>query len=68
MNEYYPDEIAEAIIAAAYNPNEEKPNKDELTEALYQLKAMAQNPYSSDYWRELYAALENLALYYPERI
>lgn len=63
--EYYPDEIAEAIIAAGNGHIE---HKEGITEALYQLKAMAENPYNSDYWRELYAALENLALYYPERI
>lgn len=31
--------------------------KDELTDAIYQVKAMAENPYNSDYWRILYNVL-----------
>ena len=33
---------------------------NELTEALYQLKAMAQNEYNADYWRTLWNALQML--------
>ena len=30
---------------------------EELLNALYQVKATAQNPYNSDYWRVLYNVL-----------
>ena len=35
--------------------------KDELTDAIYQVKAMAENPYNSDHWRILYNVLLKVA-------
>ena len=32
----------------------------DLSEAIYQLKAMAQNEYNADYWRTLWNALQML--------
>ena len=34
--------------------------ESELQDAIYQLKAIAENPYNSDYWRVLWNALQNM--------
>lgn len=53
---YYGNEdITEKLLNIAEIKDEEI--KEELTEAIYQLKAMAENPYNSDYWRILYNVL-----------
>lgn len=58
-NQYYSvEDIAEKLQEQTNNSGEEI--KEELTEALYQLKAIAQNEYNSDCWRVLY----NILLYY----
>ncbi len=66
----YPDEIADALISAGANDYEKEnglvPDREELIEALYQLKATAENKYNSDYWRTLYTALSNLTRYFGE--
>jgi len=58
--DYYPDEIAETLCKLAF----EYPGDDtihEVEEALYQLKATAENPYNRDYYRILYRVLEKIA-------
>ena len=59
---YYDDieSVAEKLQEQTDNSGEEI--KEELTEALYQIKAMAQNDYNYDYWRVLY----NILLQYAE--
>lgn len=58
-NQYYSvEDIVEKLQEQTNNSDEEI--KEELTEALYQLKAMAQNEYNRDCWRILY----NILLYY----
>lgn len=64
--EKYPDEIAEILYNLSEDMDaqdyEEEKEKEiaELEEALYQLRAMAQNEYNKDYWRTLWNALQNL--------
>jgi len=36
-------------------------DEKQLTEALYQLKAIAENKYNSEYWLVLYKALSDIA-------
>lgn len=52
---YGSEDITEKLLNIAEIKDEEI--KEELTEAIYQLKAMAENPYNSDYWRILYNVL-----------
>ena len=54
----YPEDIARALCAAV-GMTEESEIKD-CTDALYQLKAIAQNEYNSDFYRTFYAALSKL--------
>ena len=60
----YPDEIAEALVELiARTPkgsDETEPDAQALTDCIYDLKYTAENPYNSDYWRELYRALSFL--------
>ena len=60
---YYPGEIAEAIFKAASDddPVEHTKEIEEMTDALYQLKAIAENKYNSEYYRTLYKYLYKLA-------
>ncbi len=64
--EKYPDEIAKILYNLSEDMDaqdyEEEKEKEiaELEEALYQLRAMAQNEYNKDYWRTLWNALQNL--------
>lgn len=60
---YYPGEIAEAIFKAASDddPEEHAKEIEEMTDALYQLKAIAENKYNSEYYRTLYKYLYKLA-------
>lgn len=57
--EIYPDEIAQTLCnLASENPDEQTVNDCE--EAIYQLAAIAENPYNSDYYRTLYKVLEEI--------
>ena len=49
-------DIAEKLIELA-NMEDDGKLGEELLNALYQVKATAQNPYNSDYWRVLYNVL-----------
>lgn len=52
---YVSEDITEKLLNIAEIKDEEI--KEELTEAIYQLKAIAENPYNFDYWRILYNVL-----------
>lgn len=57
--EYHPQEIAETLCKLAYD----KPDKElvkECIKAVYELKAIAENPYNSDYYRTFYSLLEQI--------
>lgn len=63
--ESYPCEIAEKLIELSkdmdfldYEDNEKI--KSELENALYYLKAVAENEYDQEYFRTFYKVLENL--------
>ncbi len=56
---YYPNEIAETLCKLSGEAVTEKVI-EECTETLYQLKAIAENPYNSDYYRTLYKVLEKV--------
>lgn len=48
----YPSDIAEnLIILSGSEESDNEEYKEGIKEALYQLKAMAQNEYNCDYWR-----------------
>lgn len=49
-------DIAEKLIELS-NLDDDGKLGEELLNALYQIKAMAQNPYNSDYYRVLYNVL-----------
>lgn len=50
----YPSDIAENLITlSGSEENDNEEYKEGIKEALYQLKAMAQNEYNYDYWRML---------------
>lgn len=56
VSSYYDgDDIAENLLNIAEIKDENI--REELAEAIYQLEAMAQNPYNSDCWRILYNVL-----------
>lgn len=52
-------DISEKLIALS--GTEDGEIAEELTEAIYQLKAMAENPYNADRWRILYNVLLKIA-------
>ena len=58
--EIYPDEIAQTLCNIASENPDEQTVKD-CEEAIYQLAAIAENPYNSDYYRTLYRVLEEIA-------
>lgn len=56
---YYPDDITTALINCGsnqYTPEQVK----QIVDALYQLQAIAENPYNSDYYRVFYRLLEDI--------
>lgn len=52
------DNISKSIIELSELPDE---ISDQLTDALYEIQAIAQNEYNKDYWRVLYNALIRLS-------
>lgn len=56
---YHPIDIAEAFEDFVFTDEE----KAGLEEALYQLKAINDNPYNSEYWRILYRVIGDVADY-----
>lgn len=54
---YYPEEIAEALVKATETGSN---NKADLEDAIYYLKCDAENPYNRDCFRVLYRTLEKL--------
>lgn len=60
-NNYYPSEIANRLCNfSECSVDEGIRIESELQDAIYQLKAIAENPYNSDYWRVLWNALQNM--------
>lgn len=59
------EDIAKALIANAYgdmgDETDAKKQRIEVEEALYYLKACAQNPYNKGYFREFYDLLDQIA-------
>ena len=53
---YYPGEIAEAIFKAASDDDPEEHTKEieEMTDALYQLKAIAENKYITERYTNIF--------------
>lgn len=59
---FYPTEVADDLLAFTYCPRDEKQKLSaQLTDAMYNLMANAQNEYNSDYWRVLWNVLQNVA-------
>lgn len=56
--EYYPDEIANALLRHTNMSKEEA--IDDVTGALYDIKAICENRYNSEYWRTFWKVLEAL--------
>lgn len=68
----YPDDIADMLVneitelcsMGALDETMDSENsehlKADLTECLYQIKAIAENPYNSDYWRTFYKVLSDI--------
>ena len=50
------NDVAEELVEMSNLPDDGELSK-ELAEALYQIRATAQNPYNSDYYRVLYNIL-----------
>lgn len=62
-NYNHPSEISEALykLITVHGESETEPAAlEELENAIYNLQAMAENPYNSEYWRTLYKALSGL--------
>lgn len=55
---YYPDEITSAICEKIGETNPAK--KSDIENAVYNLKAICENEYNSDFYRVFYKALEKL--------
>ena len=55
--EYYPWDVAAALVELGGGNNK---TVDELTNALYHIKALCENEYNSDYWRVFYKTLEEI--------
>lgn len=56
-NEADNTDIEDIARAIQYQGNLDEDCTDDLVNALYQLKAMAQNSYNFDYWRTMFNAL-----------
>lgn len=56
VSDYDCNDIAEKLIELS-NLEEDGELCEELMNALYQIKAIAQNPYNADYYRVLYNVL-----------
>lgn len=55
---YHPTEIVDALCEILHIENEAV--KKDLEEAMYQLLAIVENPYNSDFYRTMYMVLESL--------
>lgn len=60
--EIYPDEIAQTLCNIASENPDEQTVKD-CEEAIYQLAAIAENPYNNECWSVLWKVLQNLTNY-----
>ena len=60
-NEYYPQEIADALLmhsGLALTDKERTAFREDLENALYDLMAIAQNEYNHDFWRVFWNILQ----------
>ena len=67
MDNYSPDGMAENLYnlccdmdKSDYDDTKDKIISD-ITDAIYNIKAIAQNQYNSDYWRTFYSCLQSIA-------
>ena len=62
---YTTDEITEKLcgLAEGYNGEPDEQTVKETEYALYQLKAMAENPYNNECWNTLWKVLQNITKY-----
>ena len=61
--DYFPEEIARALVCLSsisenMTENDEKSTVEACENALYQLMAIAENPYNSDFFRTMWNVLE----------
>lgn len=63
--DYSIDTITEQLcrLAEGYNREPDEQTINETEYAIYQLKAMAENPYNNDCWRTLWKVLQNITNY-----
>ena len=60
--DYYPDEIAAALCKLAVGDDEaDKEKIPDCTNALYDLMAICENEYNSDYYRTFWDVLQDVA-------
>ena len=63
---YYPDEIASALYKLASDQDfndyteTQRQEVEQITDCLYQLKAICENKYNNDYYRTFYKCLERI--------
>lgn len=60
--EYYTQEIAEKLLRSSMSLSDKEFRllRDDLDDALFSVKAAAQNEYNANYWRVLWNVLQNL--------
>ena len=60
--EYYTQEIAEKLLRSSMSLSDKEFRllRDDLDDALFYVKAAAQNEYNANYWRVLWNVLQNL--------
>ena len=60
---YTTEEIAKKLcrLAGCYSGEPDEQSVKETEHALFQLKAMAKNPYNNECWRTLHKVLQNIA-------
>lgn len=69
--DFYPDEIARVLMSYARMNNEQQgKNAEQVTDALYNLMAVAENEYNNDFYRTLWDVLQVAcaAFHYDEPI
>jgi len=60
--EYYTQEIAEKLLRSSMSLSDKEFRllRDDIDDALFYVKAAAQNEYNANYWRVLWNVLQNL--------
>lgn len=58
---YSPEDITEVLMnLTGLTGSDDHQKAEEITNALYNIAAISENPYNFDYWRELAAALYDI--------